>query len=60
MSFGSREIQILGLPGHTGGDSVVVVPGARVAFAGDLFWQNIVPNMMDASTKPWIDTHDIW
>ena len=59
LSLGSREIQVLGLPGHTGGDSVVVVPDARVAFAGDLFWRNVVPNMMDASTKPWIDTLDI-
>ena len=53
-----REIQVLSLPGHTGGDSVVVVPDAKVAFAGDLFWRNIVPNMIDGSTKPWIDTLD--
>ena len=59
LYLGSREIRLLSLPGHTGGDSVVVVPDAKVAFAGDLFWRNIVPNMMDGSTKPWIDTLDI-
>jgi cyclase len=56
LYLGSREIQIRGLPGHTGSDSVVLVPDAKVAFAGDLFWKNTVPNTIDASTKPWIDT----
>jgi hypothetical protein len=25
-------------------------------FAGDLFWNRSTPNLVDASTKPWIDT----
>ncbi len=57
--LGSREIQIRSLPGHTGGDSVVLIPDAKIAFAGDLFWRNTVPNTIDASTKPWIDTLNI-
>jgi cyclase len=56
LYLGSREIQVRSLPGHTGGDSVIVVPDANVAFVGDLFWRNTVPNTIDASTKPWIDT----
>jgi cyclase len=56
LYLGSREIQIRSLPGHTGGDSVVLIPDAKVAFVGDLFWRNTVPNTIDASTKPWIDT----
>ena len=44
------------MPGHTGGDSVVLIPDAKVAFVGDLFWRSTVPNTIDASTKPWIDT----
>jgi glyoxylase-like metal-dependent hydrolase (beta-lactamase superfamily II) len=44
------------LPGHTGGDSVVFVPDAKVAFAGDLFWRQTSPNTIDASSKPWITT----
>ena len=58
LYLGSREIQVRSLPGHTGGDSVVLVPDAKVAFVGDLFWRNTVPNSIDASTKPWIDTLD--
>jgi cyclase len=56
LYLGSREIQVRSLPGHTGGDSVVLIPDAKVAFVGDLFWRNTVPNTIDASTKPWIDT----
>jgi cyclase len=56
LYLGSREIQVRSLPGHTGGDSIVLIPDAKVAFAGDLFWRNTVPNTIDASTKPWIDT----
>jgi cyclase len=52
--LGSREIRIRSFPGHTGSDSVVLIPDAKVVFAGDLFWRNMLPNMIDASTKPWI------
>jgi glyoxylase-like metal-dependent hydrolase (beta-lactamase superfamily II) len=52
----SRLLEVRSFPGHTGGDSVVIVPDAKVVFAGDLFWRNTAPNTIDASTKPWIDT----
>jgi cyclase len=44
--------------GHTGGDSVVIVPDANVVFGGDLVWQKHLPNLIDASTQPWIQTLD--
>ena len=56
LNLGSREIQVRSFPGHTGGDSVVLIPDAKVAFVGDLFWRNTVPSTIDASTRPWIDT----
>ncbi len=58
LYLGSREILVQTFPGHTGGDSVVVIPDANVVFAGDLFWHDMLPNLMDASTEPWIDTLD--
>lgn len=58
LHLGSRLIQVRSFPGHTGGDSVVVIPDAKVAFGGDLFWRNTLPNMVDASTTPWIQTLD--
>jgi glyoxylase-like metal-dependent hydrolase (beta-lactamase superfamily II) len=56
LHVGSRLIEVRHMPGHTGGDSIVVVPDAKVVLAGDLFWNRNTPNLVDASTKPWIDT----
>lgn len=58
LYLGARAIHVRHLPGHTGGDSVVFVPDAKAAFAGDLFWRRTSPNMVDASSKPWITTLD--
>jgi len=58
LHLGSRTIRVQSFPGHTGGDSVVLIPDAEVVFAGDLLWRDIVPTLVDASTKPWIDTLD--
>ncbi len=54
--LGSREIRIHCFPGHTGGDSVVVIPDAKVIFTGDLFWHRSIPNTIDASTRAWIES----
>jgi cyclase len=59
LYLGARQIQVRSFPGHTGGDSVVLIPGAKTVFGGDLFWNSILPNLIDASTKPWIDTLDV-
>jgi cyclase len=56
LQIGSRLIQVHHLPGHTGSDSVIVIPDEKVIFCGDLFWNHASPNLIDASTKPWIDT----
>lgn len=56
LYLGGRRIEVRSLPGHTGGDSVVMFPEASVVFAGDLFWQRMLPNLIDASTGPWIET----
>jgi glyoxylase-like metal-dependent hydrolase (beta-lactamase superfamily II) len=58
LYLGKREIQVRFFPGHTGGDSVVFVPDAGVAFAGDLLWRNMVPNTVDGTTTAWIATLD--
>ena len=58
LFLGSREIRVRSLPGHTGGDSIVLIPDASVIFTGDLLWCKMLPNLIDASTRPWIDTLD--
>jgi glyoxylase-like metal-dependent hydrolase (beta-lactamase superfamily II) len=52
--LGSRRLQVRYMLGHTGGDSVVIVPDANVVMAGDLVWQHHLPNLIDASTDQWI------
>lgn len=59
LYLGSRQIQVLSLPGHTGGDSIVVVPDSKIVFGGDLLFHNMLPTLVDASTQAWIDTLDL-
>jgi cyclase len=54
--LGSRWVVVKSFPGHTGGDSAVFVPDANVVFGGDLIWNTHLPNMIDASSAPWIAT----
>ncbi|MGH9704004.1 MAG: MBL fold metallo-hydrolase [Candidatus Acidiferrales bacterium] len=58
LFLGTRRISVRFQPGHTGGDSVVVVPDANVVFCGDLFWKHTLPNLIDATTSDWIGTLD--
>jgi cyclase len=58
LYLGTRQLIVRSLPGHTGSDSAVFVPDANVLFCGDLFWNHTLPNLIDASTKPWIETLD--
>ncbi len=51
--LGARRVDVLFRPGHTGGDSIVRVPDADVVFAGDLFWNATLPNLIDADTAAW-------
>jgi glyoxylase-like metal-dependent hydrolase (beta-lactamase superfamily II) len=58
LRLGSVPLRVEFFPGHTGGDSVVIVEKEKsvVVFTGDLFWRQTLPNLIDASTLPWIET----
>lgn len=56
LRLGSREIAVMHLLGHTGGDSIVRVEDAKVTFWGDLFWHATLPNLIDATTSEWSET----
>ena len=58
LYLGSRAVQVRSFPGHTGGDSIVIVPDAKVVFGGDLLWRGMIPNTVDGTTKAWIQTLD--
>jgi cyclase len=58
LRIAAAPIRVEFFPGHTGGDSVVVVQQQKTAvvFCGDLFWRQTLPNLIDASTLPWLET----
>jgi glyoxylase-like metal-dependent hydrolase (beta-lactamase superfamily II) len=53
-----RGVVLRVMPGHTGGDTVVYDAESNVVFCGDLFWNHTLPNLIDASTKQWVETLD--
>jgi glyoxylase-like metal-dependent hydrolase (beta-lactamase superfamily II) len=56
--LGDKKVVVRVMAGHTGGDSVVIVPDAKVVFTGDLYWDHSLPNLVDANTKQQIATID--
>jgi cyclase len=58
LFLGDRKVVVRVLPGHTGGDSIVVVPDADVVFTGDMFWNHSLPNLIDADTQAQIASND--
>jgi cyclase len=54
---GKQEARILFLGvGHTDGDIVLFLPAQKVVFTGDLFFNNAIPNVQDASILEWMKT----
>lgn len=57
MLHRGREVQVFFLGrGHTGGDAVLYLPDARLAFLGDLLFTRTLPNVGDGHTQEWIET----
>ena len=56
--LGDKRVVVTVMAGHTGGDSVVIVPDAKVVFTGDLYWDHSLPNLVDARTEQQIATID--
>lgn len=54
--LGEKKVVLKVMPGHTGGDTVVIVPDAGVVFTGDLYWDHALPNLVDADTGKQIAT----
>src|ERR1700722_8371721 len=58
LFVGSRRINVRYYPGPTGGDSGVSIPDAHVVFCGDMLWKDHTPNLIDATTKTWVESLD--
>lgn len=56
---GGREVRLLYLGNaHTEGDIVLYLPGEKIAFVGDLFFNRAIPNTDDARVLEWGATVD--
>jgi cyclase len=53
IRLGGRRLELEAMPGHTGGDLIVVVPDAKVIFCGDLIWRRWAPSLIDATVSTW-------
>lgn len=56
IDLGKRRVRLQYVPGHSGGDTVVWVSGAKVLFAGDIVWHRTAPNLIDAKVEDWLTT----
>ena len=56
IDLGKRRVRLQHVLGHTGGDTVVWVTGAKVLFGGDIVWHRTAPNLIDAKVEDWLMT----
>jgi cyclase len=57
LQDGKQEVRIAFLgTGHTEGDIVLYLPSQKIAFVGDLFFSEAIPNVQDASILQWMKT----
>jgi glyoxylase-like metal-dependent hydrolase (beta-lactamase superfamily II) len=48
LDLGGRKVRIVSLSGHTPSDLAVVLDGPDITFCGDLVWNGMFPNYVDA------------
>jgi glyoxylase-like metal-dependent hydrolase (beta-lactamase superfamily II) len=58
VDLGGRTVEIFHRPGHTGSDSLVAVPDAKILFGGDLVQRRTIPGLAFSDTRAWIATLD--
>ena len=56
--LGDRAVEVFHRAGHSGSDSIVSVPDARVVFGGDLVQNSSIPAMTVANSDAWVTTLD--
>lgn len=49
IDLGNRQVELVPLSGHTKSDVAIVDENADVTFAGDLLWNGMFPNYVDAT-----------
>lgn len=55
LEVGGRRVEAIEVgPAHTVGDAIVWLPDARIAFAGDIFFNGVTPIMWAGPVENWI------
>lgn len=49
LDIGGRKVKLLPRSGHTSSDTAIVVDEANLVFGGDLLWNGMFPNYVDAT-----------
>ena len=57
--LGKREVALVTLPGHTGGDTLAFIPDANIVLMGDIGWTHSLPNLIDATVVDWVHSLDL-
>lgn len=53
LDLGGRALRLMPLSGHTRSDLAVLDEDRSIAFAGDLVWNGMFPNYVDATPPAW-------
>ncbi|MEM7537818.1 MAG: MBL fold metallo-hydrolase [Chloroflexota bacterium] len=54
LLYGSREIELIYVGGHTPATSIVWLPKEKICFVGDIVWVDQHPYMAQANTLEWL------
>lgn len=60
LNLGGRALTVRSYPGHSGSDLAVFAADAHTVFCGDLFWNHMLPNLIDANVEQQQVTLDRW
>ena len=58
IDLGGRVVEVFHRAGHTGSDSLVAVPDAKILFGGDLVQRRTIPGLTVSNTEAWLATLD--
>lgn len=59
LLFGTREIELIFVGGHTPATSIVWLPSEKVCFVGDILWVDQHPYMAQGNTLEWLNALEL-
>jgi len=59
LLYGTREIEIIYVGGHTSATSIVWLPAEKLCFVGDIVWADQHPYMAQGNTIEWLEALEL-